>query len=270
MKDFFYPFLKELREINDGNGISVKHNKKTYNFMPSILCCCCDMLARIDVQGMTGHAGRFACSFCLHPGISVKPGGNKKAVIRYVNNEKKYQIRSHNDVIETYGKLKSNPINGIKRVSCMVAAKHFNLIHGFSIDYMHNVLLGVMKKLMNLWLDSRNHTKPYYIKKQHQVILSNRLVSLKPVTEITRKPKSIFLVGEYKANEFRSLLLYYLPFALPGLLEMKYINHFRILSSAIYMLLKKNVSIKSIEDAQLNLAELWNVLKNCTVNPMLP
>lgn len=47
-------------------------------------------------------------------------------------------------------------------MSCMVAAREFDVINSFPIDYMHCVLLGVMPKLFSLWFDSKNHKEPYY------------------------------------------------------------------------------------------------------------
>lgn len=258
MKDFFLPFLKEVREINNRGGMTICHNEKSYNFMPSIMSCCCDLPAKADVQGMIGHSGQFGCGFCLHPGISIKPEKNKKAVIRYVKGCDNYELRTHSNTIEIYDRLKTTTIKGIKTKSCMIAAKDFDLINGFAIDYMHCVLLGVTKKLLSLWLDTTNHAQPYYIKKSNQIILSNRLVSLKPISEITRKPRSLFLKRNFKANEFRSLLLYYLYFALDDMLDTKYVKHFRILSSVIYALLKKNISFETVKRARLQLDEFAN------------
>lgn len=36
MPDFFFPFLVEIRQINESGGISFSHNGRTYNFMPLI------------------------------------------------------------------------------------------------------------------------------------------------------------------------------------------------------------------------------------------
>lgn len=79
--------------------------------------------------------------------------------------------------------------------------------------------------------------------------------------EIIRKPKSIFKRGEYKANEYRGLLLYYLRFALSGLLNIKYIKHFHLLSSAVYMLLKENVRREDLDDAQRRLNEYTDLFE---------
>lgn len=253
MTDFFCPLLRELRNIHDSNGLIYEHNGKSYRFMPIILSACCDLPAKAELQGMTGHSGHYACSYCLHPGISIKPDDKKKAVIRYVKGD--YEARTHSLLIETYACLESKPINGVKSISCMVAAPGFDLIWGFAIDHMHACELGIMKKLLCLWLDTENHDKPYYIKKSMQRLLDNRLNKIKPVSDILRKPKSIFSKAEYKANEFRSMLLFYLPHSLSGLLTHIYVRHFRLFSSAVYLLLKEKVSYEDIESAQRRLNE---------------
>lgn len=255
MPMFFFPLLKELRDIVDMGGIMIERNGKKFNFTPFILCCSCDLPAKADLQEMVGHSGRYGCSYCLHPGVTVKPDKNRKAVLRFINDNKNYQLRTHDSVISTYDRLGSLPINGIKNICCLVSAHKFDLIDGFAIDVMHCVHLGVVKKFLSLWLDASNKSMPYYIKKKNQIILSSRIINIKPIAEILRKPKSIFQKGEYKANEFRSLLLYYLPFALPGLLDNQYVQHFRLLSYAIYTLSKKEILFSEIEMASHQLNE---------------
>lgn len=154
----------------------------------------------------------------------------------------------------------------------MIAAKCFDLINSFSIDYMHAILLGVVRKLTDLWLDSKNHGEAFYIPKKKQIILDKRITAIKPPSEITRKPRSIFQRSDYKANEIRSLLLYYLRFSLDDLLPKKYITHFQLLSSAIYILLKESISPNEIDLAEKKLVEFANKFeelyhaKNVTMN----
>lgn len=226
MDEFFYVFLRDIREIQDNDGINLKHNGRDYNFMPFILGLCCDIPAKKEVLCTVGHAGRFACNYCLHPGISFKSSTDKKSNVRYLAGTNNYQLRTHKNVVDTYKKFRTTPINGIAGVSPMVAARQFDLVSGVSIDYMHAVLLGIMRKMLNLWLDSGNHTKDYYIKKPQQITLSTRLVKQKPISDIIRKPRSLTMKNDFKANEYRSLLLYHLRFALSGLLPQKYLKHF--------------------------------------------
>lgn len=244
-----------MRQIVDGGGISINYNEKSYDFMPLLLGACCDLPATEHLRGTAGYAGHFGCGYCDHPGLSIKQDENSKPYVRYV--KRTYEIRTHDTFIEAYNQLKrnKNPVHGVKRVSCMIAAHPFDLARGFAIDHMHCCELGVMKKLLSLWLDTKNHKQPYYISKKDQVTLSNRIIGLKPVSEITRAPRSIFSRGEYKANELRGILLFFLRFALPGLLDRKYINHFHLFSTSMYALLKENISLDSINEAQMKLNE---------------
>lgn len=148
MPDFFYPLLSELRTMIDSGDMVIISNGIMHRFVPLSLSSSCDLPAKADLQAMIGHTGRYGCSYCLHPGISVK--GEKKAVIRYVRGNNYYSSRSHEETIEIYSRLKSDPIYGIKNKSCMVAAYDFNLIDSFAIEPMHNLHLGVTKKIVSL------------------------------------------------------------------------------------------------------------------------
>lgn len=72
MHEFFYPLLKELKEIQKEGGIFIEKDGKQFVFMPIITHCCCDPPAKAKLQCFTGHSGYHACSYCLHPGISIK------------------------------------------------------------------------------------------------------------------------------------------------------------------------------------------------------
>lgn len=255
MQEFFYPLLKELQQLIELGGLSVKKNGQLHYFMPLITHCCCDLPAKADVQGMTTHSGYNACGFCLNPGTLIKKNEKSKSVVRYTNRNKNEVARTHEQMLSTYRKLKSKPIDGLKSVSCLIALADFDLVNGFCIDYMHAVLLGIMKKQLSLWLDSSNHREPYYIKPKLQQVLNTRIQNMKPPSEMARRPRSIFEIGNFKANEYRSLLLYYLPNTLFGLLKKSYVEHFHLLSSAIYMLLEEKIPIQNVAKAENKLIQ---------------
>lgn len=271
MSEFFEPFLKEMRSIIQSGGIHVEHNGEIHRFMPLIVSACCDLPAKSDVQGLTGHSGRFACGYCLHPGVPIKSA--TKTTIRYVNGE--YELRNHTQFIDTYRiqtQMKFvNPTNGIRKLSCFIAVENFDMVYGFAIDHMH-IELNMMRKMCGLWLDSSNHKQPYYIQKKNQILLSKRLLEIKPTSEISRKPRSIFARADFKANELRSLMLFYFPFALNGLLDARYVRHFRLFSSAMYLLLKEKISNDEINEAEKKLnqfVEEFEILygkHNVTIN----
>ena len=51
----------------------------------------------------------------------------------------------------------------ILSASQFLRLKQFNIVDGFLMDYMHTVLLGVMRTYTTMVLDSKNHAKTFYI-----------------------------------------------------------------------------------------------------------
>lgn len=137
--------------------------------------------------------------------------------------------------------------NGIKSLSCLIPFDQYDIVKGFSIDYMHCVLLGVLKSLISFWTSTSNKKEPFYIKKLTRSILNQRIESLQLCNFITRKPRSLDDVKLFKANEYRSLLLYVLPITLKRILCEKYYSHFCLLSSAVYKLLEERISLESLK-----------------------
>lgn len=131
----------------------------------------------------------------------------------------------------------------------------FDIIHGFAIDYMHCILIGTTNKLAGFSLDSKNCNEPFYITSNRKKILNGRLLSIKPPSFINRKPRCLEEKEFFKANEWRSLLFYYLRYSLVGLLPFKYILHFELLSSATYMLSKKKIHHDEIQLARKMLTQ---------------
>lgn len=258
MKELFYPLLMELKQIHLDGGILIKRDGRIHRFMPLITHCCCDLPAKAKVQGTSGHSGHHACGYCFHPGISVKSKLKGRPYVRYIKQNSPSPLRTHQLMLDIYKKLNSQPIQGVIHLSCMIGAEEFDLINGFTIDYMHCVLLGVMKKLLNLWFDSTNHKYPYYIKKPKQRTFDQILQAIKPTSTIGTKPRSVFDRHNFKAKDFRVLLLFYLRCCLPNMLDNIYIDHFQILSSSIYSLLKETVSIGDITQADKKLERFAN------------
>lgn len=157
-----------------------------------------------------------------------------------------------------------------KGVSAFAALNNFDVIKGFPTDYMHNILLGVTKKMIKLWLFDCG--KPYHISKNLLEILNKRILSIKPITDIKRRPRSLNDVAHFKANEYRSMLLYYLPICLSGILPMKYLKNFRLLSNSIYRLLQTKIPECQLEEIEIDLNQFvdgFQLLygeKNMTLN----
>jgi len=53
-------------------------------------------------------------------------------------------------------------VNGIKGLSTGFGLPGYDIIKGTSIEYMHTVLLGIVKMLMSRWFDTTYRHSPYY------------------------------------------------------------------------------------------------------------
>lgn len=239
--ELFYPLAKEINELQE-KKMKFFYNEKVYTCVPIILLGAFDLPARAMASGMKQYSGEKSCVYCLHPGKQITDRFGQK-YIRYVRINQEIEIRNHCDVISSITKMNSKDKYGLINVPPMTFFNNFDLTNGYSIDYMHNILLGITKHLIDLWFGEHRLTKGKApILPKDRILLSQRLIKLKPCSYITRKPRSLMERGKFKAIEYRNLLLFYLRFALNGLLHNDKIKHFELLSAATYILLKSKIS----------------------------
>ena len=115
---------------------------------------------------------------------------------------------------------------GVKGLSYLSLLGSYCPVDSMGIDYMHGVLLGVMKLLLKLWFSSENSSEVFSHTKQVKEV-DKRSLSIKPPDDITRRPRSTeHHIKYWKASELRSLMLYYGPIVLKGVLENELYEHF--------------------------------------------
>lgn len=244
MLNYFEPFAEEFENMQK-NGVMI--NSKKFRFF--VTQAALDLPAKCSLQQMVQYNGYSACGYCFHRGTSTSKG------VRY-DHKQENELRSHKDFVKamaTVQQKSGNICNGVKGISPMIAFEGFDLSKSFVIDYMHAVLLGTVKSTLNLWLDSKWHKMQFYIKNNRKLLLNLRLAKLKPCRFITRRPRSLDKIKLFKASEFRNLLLYYLPVCLDGIQMNKYTDHFKLLSSSIFILLKSSISRSELVEARLKL-----------------
>ena len=131
-------------------------------------------------------------------------------------------------------------VSGVKGVSALYLVPDFNIVSGFNPEYMHSVLLGVVRQFVNLWFDSSSSGKPYCLRKDLAVV-DNIILNAKPPSEIKRLPRSLTLRHYWKASEWRSFLLFYSVVALKPVMPQQLYNHWLLLAFAIYSLLGRQI-----------------------------
>lgn len=241
----FVPLVEEM-QVLQSRGFTMNN----YVFKVFITHCSLDLPAKSCVQGIKQYNGYNACTYCHHPGTAVE------RTVKYT--AEVYDPRNHHETLIAMDNIRkgvTSNLIGVKNISPMISFEAFDIIHSFSIDYMHCILLGVVRLLLDLWLDPSSKGKGYYIKKKHRKILDKRLISIKPSMYLNRKPRPLDERANYKASELRNMLLYYLRVCLPGIQNKKYVDHFHLLSSAVYILLSTNISMKDLNVAEERLYE---------------
>lgn len=103
-------------------------------------------------------------------------------------------------------------------------------------------------------------------------VINNRIKNLRLRSFISRKPRILKYLQLFKANEYRTLLLYVFPIILRGILPQKYHQHFCVLSESIYELLKESILLERLKVIEGNLKKFvceYEVLygvRNVTMN----
>ena len=77
---------------------------------------------------------------------------------------------------------------------------HFDNIHGFVIDPMHQIFLGVVKKITKLWLDPEFKANEWNVSK-HLEAIDRDFLNIRVPHDFGRKPRSLEKnMGHFKGN----------------------------------------------------------------------
>ena len=215
-----------------------------------------DAPAKCLFQNMVQFNGFFGCPYCLNPGVTLKTsstGAGHSHVYPYDReNDGQTGQRTHKQTVsfameaerlKTSGHSGRESVKGVKGFSWPMYFPKFDLICGTAVDYMHSVLLGVVKMLLILWTDRSHNSEPWFLGPEKIKVLDKRFLSIKPPYKITRTPRSIIgNMAHLKASELRAFLLFYGLPCLWGLLPEEYFQHFLLLVDAVFVLLQDSIS----------------------------
>ena len=209
----------------------------------ALLSVVCDAPARCAVQNFIQYNGWYGCGSCYAKGETFQNNEGNSRSRSHIYRGPETRARTHEETVILARKAEDlqSPHFGVKGFSVLLKVPQFDIIKGISIDYMHCVLLRVMKCLLYLWLYAKHKGCDYFIGSYKDVI-SRRLKSLKPHIQISRLPRTLQNLGHWKASEYRSFLLYYAVPCLTGILPRVYFEHFLLLQNAIYNLLRTSIS----------------------------
>ena len=224
VEEYLNDFLMELQEMLQ-NGIQVNEIIKQVEVFAFI----CDAPARAFVKCIKGHNAYYSCERCV-----VKGTWNGRVVFNdEITEAPRTDDGFQNSEYENHQVGKS-PLIDIG-LSC---------IKLFSLDYMHLVCLGVVKRMLTFLKQGPRECRLSY---QQLTIISENLLNLngKMPREFARQPRSTDYLDRWKATELCQFLLYTGPIVLKSVVSANVYKHFLSLMIAMSILLNSDENVRS-------------------------
>lgn len=240
----FKPFVEEMRELGTVGMTYVDEHDVEQIVLVMTGFSSCDAIARADVRNVKRFNAEHGCEFCLHPGGRHYPYCRRDEVLRT-------DAGFVDDAIKGTDK---KPVHGAKGPCELMSIPNFGMVSHFVAEYQHGSCLGVCKTLFKYWLHPNYSNRPWYLGDRIEE-LSELLQIICVPNEITRIPRSLNLYKKFKANEWRSILLYFGVPILKNFLPKKYYDHFCLFAFGISLLNKDQISQQEINCAELALTK---------------
>lgn len=210
-----------------------------------IIACAVDTIARCKLQLFKQFNGYSGCGYCLHPGDLC----GKQVRYGYKLGLEK---RTHADTLKSMviSSSQNAPVNGVKGISPLIRISKFDVIKGLPIDYMHCILLGVVKQLSNIWFDKPANAGCI---KSSMKLVDDMISGTAPFAESSRGPRKLADRSSWKANEWLNWFLHISPICLHLFLPNNYYNHYMLLVDSISVLLKDSISEEDFNNSRSKL-----------------
>ncbi|XP_041859966.1 uncharacterized protein LOC121651668 [Melanotaenia boesemani] len=227
--EFLKDFVVELQQLEKGFDFN---GKRLFLKVDSVIC---DAPARAFVKCIKPHNGYYGCDKCVQRG-------------QYVN--RRMTFPSNNSMLRTDESFACEAYEDHQNGPSPFHGSNIGMVTQFPLDYMHLVCLGVVRKLLLMWLRG-----PLTVRLSANVVnrMSEHMKKLRPdiPIEFARKPRSFREIDRWKATEFRQFLLYTGPVILSLYLESTTMyNNFMLLFSAISILINPDLALSYCQYAQ--------------------
>lgn len=248
MNTFLQQFVVQANSLTE-TGLTLRHAmgvETTYKLVP--LCCTADSVARPIVQSRLQYNGYHGCSWCYAHGKYVR------GAVRYLFEEADANLRtheSHRNDVEQATELEK-PTNGVKGISILLQLLLFNMVWGFPFEYMHAILLGVIKLLWEIWTTRES---PIYLSPAQRIEINRRILKMTPVHEVQRLPRPLSEKCKWKASEWLSWLLFYSLPCLNAIIPDAALKHLSLLVESTFVLLQHNISAEELNKCEMDLVK---------------
>lgn len=239
VEEYLESFIAEVEVLEKGFDL-----KDSFVFL-QVTCFICDAPARSFVKKTKSHTGYYGCDRCIQKGVHL----NRRMTFP----DTAAQLRSDSEF--ALGKYDEHQF-------CVPSVNRINLglVNGFVLDYMHLVCLGVVRRLIVLWLKGPKKTRISFGLSE---AISGKLCSLSAhmPSELSRNLRPLSELDYWKATDFRQFLIYSSYIALKDYLNAEVFDNYKCLMVAIYLLLSPAYCLKYASYAKELLAHFIEYFK---------
>lgn len=202
--EFLWPFVMELLDMLP-KGIEFEGKKVPLKILNFVL----DARARASCKCIKMISSYFGCDFCLCEGDFIDGRMAYLDTDAQLRNDGDYRSRIYDDYHHKESVIEMLPID---------------MIYAFPFDYLHCVLLGVVKWILSyLRYTSKTLSSRDYIEINRRV----KIFSENEPIEFQRRLRAFTEnLGDMKGTEFRQHLLFVFPLLLKGIVSEEIIGNF--------------------------------------------
>ena len=200
-----------------------------------------DLQAKAYALNMTMHNGAHGCISCYEEGKTVHQGAGYARSYPYRDLEFRPALRTSSEVTNDANSAVNVSKNGIKGPSGLQSMVWFDHVEGIVPDYMHGLLMGCAKMLLQKFVSPRYAREPFFVGDKIKEI-SKYLKEIKPPDFVERLPRDLEKHYQHlKASELQMWLLHYSLPCLRDFLPEPYLEHLALLSEASHILLRDSI-----------------------------
>lgn len=221
-EEFLKPFADELLLLE-----SIRWRNKNIKIIFGN--CICDAPARAGVCGTRQFNSRFGCPKCCIKGEFV---AGRMTFSRNVDVEKRNDCNFRSRVDQNFH-IFTSPLEIL----------NIDMIENFPLDYLHVVLLGVMKRILRIWFGWKGRKGIFDSDVKNRISKALMFLNKSKPAEFHRPIRSLDYIGFYNGTQLRTFLLYVGPFVLKNNIPDHFYSNFLRLHAGISILCNKEICV---------------------------
>lgn len=237
MSVFLNAFVEDMNHLSTvGISTIIKTEERLIKLFPIVACV--DTVARAPMNGTTNFNGYYGCDWCEHPGQYY--GGSMRypfIIPPPAERTRQSMIEHATEAVSTQAR-----VFGVKNASPLLTLRNFDIIDGFTPDYMHCFLAGVASQFTEYILQRLTINDLEYMNKL--------LISIKASHVVGRLSRPLSQRSKWKAREWENWLLYYsIPVLTTVLLDKRILQHWALLVESLWICLGTEISYSELNRA---------------------